>query len=150
MLPLYEKGSKEYETIFNRIKACCAAQSRQIDKTKIGENVKAEATIWRQYQHIDEEKDTPEEQERKKFLNSILAERKPYFFRYKYNQLDKEYRDYIKNAKDDADIRFGMTLEEVLAIPKNEQTEEQKAFIECYYHFMPVVESDMMQIYASG
>lgn len=35
MLPLYPERSKEYETIFNRIKACCAAQSRQIKRKSV-------------------------------------------------------------------------------------------------------------------
>ena len=44
MIPQFEQGSEEYKLLNNRIKMCCAAQSRQIDKTKIGENVKSEAT----------------------------------------------------------------------------------------------------------
>lgn len=30
MMPLFEKGSKEEQLLQNRVKACCAAQSRQI------------------------------------------------------------------------------------------------------------------------
>lgn len=30
MMPLFEKGSKEEQLLQDRVKACCAAQSRQI------------------------------------------------------------------------------------------------------------------------
>lgn len=141
MLPLFEKGSKEEKLLQDRVRSCCAAQSRQIDKTKIGENVKAEATIWKQYQHINPE-DSPEEIKRKEFLNSLLADKKPYFFRYKYNTLSKEYNEFVKKNDQDCQLRFACSLKELLAKDENLLNESQKEFIRCYKHFLPVVDSD--------
>lgn len=138
---MFPEGSPERQTLINRVKAGCAAQSRQIDKTKIGQNVKEMATVCRQYQHISED-DTDEIKEYKEFINSILADKKPYFFRYKYGQTDKEYKDYIKQQEEDCSLRFAMPLEDLFKIPENELTEEQRVFIEIYNKKMPVVMSN--------
>ena len=61
-------------------------------------------------------------------MNSILADRKPYFFRYKYRQTDKEYRDYIAQKNEDCHQHFRITLNELLAMPESEMTQEQKDF----------------------
>ena len=141
MIPMFPEGSEERKVLESRVKAGCAAQSRQIDKTKIGENVKELATVCRQFQHIKDE-DTEEEKARKQFLNSILADRKPYFFRYKYRQTDKEYREYITQKNEDCHQHFRIWLGELLAMSKEEMTEEQKEFVDYYNRFMPVVTSD--------
>lgn len=138
MIPMFPKGSKEREVLESRVKAGCASQSRQIDKTKIGENVKELATVCRQFQHIEDE-DADEVKEKKKFLNSILADKKPYFFRYKYRQTDKEYREYLIQKNEDCHQHFRITLDELLALPEDELTEEQKEFKDYYYRFIPVV-----------
>ena len=140
MIPEFPEGSKERLVLESRVKAGCAAQSRQIDKTKIGENVKELATVCRQFQHIKEE-DSEEIKEKKEFLNSILADRKPYFFRYKYRQTDKEYRDYIAQKNEDCHQHFRITLDELLAMPESEMTQEQKDFKDYYNRFIPVVTS---------
>lgn len=137
---LFEDGSKEKERLLDRVKMGCSAQSRQIDKTKIGENVKGCPTCWTQFQHI-KDTDTEEEMQKKNFLNSILVDRKPYFFRYKYNHLNKEINQYITKANQNAQTRFHMSLKELQAIPSSELTQEQEQFL--YYHekFMPVIDS---------
>lgn len=135
---MFPEGCKEREVLESRVKAGCAAQSRQIDKTKIGENVKELATVCRQFQHIEDE-DTEETKEKKRFLNSILADKKPYFFRYKYRQTDKEYREYLIQKNEDCHQHFRITLDELLALPEDELTEEQKEFKDYYYRFIPVV-----------
>ena len=138
----FKEGSAEYQLLQDRLKAGCAAQSRQIDKTKIGEQVKTLATVCKQFQHINYETDSLEDIKRKKFLNSILADRKPYFFRYKYNALNKEYNEFVKKNDEDCQIRFCMSLKELFAIPDEERTEAQQEFIRCYNHFLPVIDSD--------
>lgn len=140
MIPLWKQGSKERQLLEDRVRMCCASQSRQIDKTKIGENVKALVPHWTQFQHIKEE-DTQEEMDKKNFLNSILADRKPYFFRYKYNHLNKEINQYVTKANQNAQTRFHISLKELQAIPISDLTSEQEQFL--YYHekFMPVIDS---------
>ena len=143
LIPTFKEGSRERVTLENRLKAGCAAQSRQIDKTKIGENVKTLGTVCKQFQHITQE-DTTEQIEEKMFYNSILADRKPYFFRYKYNFLNKEYNEYVKKANENAQIRFSMTLNELLEKQKSgaELDSNEEAFLMYFNKFMPVIDSD--------
>ena len=143
LIPTFEKGSRERVTLENRLKAGCAAQSRQIDKTKIGENVKTLGTVCKQFQHITQE-DTPEQIEEKMFYNSILADKKPYFFRYKYNFLNKEYNEYVKKANENAQIRFSMGLNELIMKKESgvELTTDEDAFLMYFEKFMPVINSD--------
>ena len=129
----------------DRLKAGCAAQSRQIDKTKIGENVKTLGSICKQYQRIDNTKDTPEQIERKMFYNRILADKKPYFFKYKYPQLNKELNEYIKKNNENAQIHFSKTLDELLQQEKtspNSLDEAEIIFLNYYHRFLPVVDSE--------
>lgn len=140
MMANFEPGTKEYNLLVNRVKMGCAAQSRQIDKTKIGENVKACPSCWTQFQHI-EETDSKEEMDRKNFLNSVLVDRKPYFFRYKYNHLNKELNQYTKKADQNAQTRFKMGLKELRAIPSEQLTDEQREFLRYYDKFLPVLDS---------
>lgn len=139
----FDKDSKEFKILCNRLKAGCAAQSRQIDKTKIGEDVKTLGTICKQYQRIDETKDTPEQIQEKMFYNRILADKKPYFFRYKYKALAKEYKEYIQKQEQIAELRFSKTLDDLKSQVENEQelTKEEQDFLMYYDKYLPVIDS---------
>ena len=78
------------------------------------------------------------------FYNSILADKKPYFFRYKYNFLNKEYNEYVKKANENAQIRFSMSLNELIAKQKSglELDSNEEAFLMYFNKFMPVIDSD--------
>ena len=141
MIPLFPEGSKERKRLEDRVRMCCASQSRQIDKTKIGENVKAEATIWKQYQHHSSN-ETLEEKEEKDFYNRILADKKPYFFKYKYAKTEKELNSYEKKSNQDCLIRFALTLEDLQKKNDNELTSEQKEFLGFYYKYYPLINSE--------
>lgn len=143
LIPTFEKGSKHREVLENRLKAGCAAQSRQIDKTKIGENVKTLGTICKQFQHIHQD-DEPEVIEQKMFYNSILADKKPYFFRYKYNFLNKEYNEYIKKNNENSILHFSVSLKDLLnkRDNKEELTPQQQTFLMYFDKFLPVINSD--------
>lgn len=140
----FPKDSEEYKLLSNRVRMGCAAQSRQIDKTKIGEAVKTVGTVWKQYQRYSLD-DTEEDRKRKDFYNSILVDKKPYFFRYKYNTLNKEYNEYIRKSKEDCEIRFYKTLDELKEMEINnpdELTEEEKEFLRLFRKYLPVVDSN--------
>lgn len=137
----FEPGSPEYNLLVDRVKMGCGAQSRQIDKTKIGENVKGIPTIWKQYQRYSPD-DTEEVKKKKDFYNSILVDKKPYFFRYKYNTLNKEYNDYIRKIKEDCEIRFTISFDELQKIPEDKLTDEQIEFLRLYHKYLPVVDSN--------
>ena len=73
-----------------------------------------------------------------------MADKKPYFFRYKYKTLDKEYKEYLKKSEEDCEIRFYRSLESLLKDeienPDN-LTAEEKEFLRLYRKYLPVVDS---------
>lgn len=76
------------------------------------------------------------------FYNRILADRKPYFFRYKYKALAKEYNDYMKKNDQNCQIHYGITLKELLAKPKETLTDEEKNFLMYLDKYLPVIDSN--------
>lgn len=138
----FPEGSQEYNLLSDRLKAGCAAQSRQIDKTKIGEDVKTMATTCRQFQHIDHTVDSPEEIAHKMFLNRVLVDQKPYFFKYKYNALAKEIKEYENKNNGNCMRLFSIPLKQLLNTDKDMLTPEQNKFVWYYYRYFPAINSD--------
>lgn len=85
---------------------------------------------------------TIEDTKKRKFYHKLVADKKPYFMRYIYSALMKQYNTYIKNTNKNAMREFQMTVDELMGLPCSELTERQKDFL-CYYHKrMPVGNSD--------
>ena len=99
--------------------------------------------MCKQYQHINDS-DSLEVREQKNFYNSILADKKPYFFKYKYSFLNKEYNEYIKKTNENSLMRFSMSLDELIAKQKSgaELTNDEATFLLYYNKFLPVIDSD--------
>ena len=131
LLPLierdYGKDSEEYRLTVSRLQQCCAAQSRQIDKTKIGQVVKGIPKVWVEKQ--DDE-----------FYNRILLNKYPYFFRYRYKKAKDDFKKYEEQCNAECKQKFRIPLEKLLKLEQH--TENQQAFLDNYYKYMPVVYSD--------
>lgn len=141
MMAMFSPDSAEYKQLSDRIKAGCAAQSRQIDKTKIGEAVKTLGTICKQFQRTNPEDDM-ETRIKKDFYNRILADKKPYFFKYKYKALNKELNEYDKKHDELAQLHYSKSLKEIKAQDPHTLTPEEQTFLYYYEKFLPVVDSD--------
>lgn len=79
------------------------------------------------------------------FYNRIIADKKPYFFRYKYKQLAKEFNEYKKKNEENAQIHFSMTLEELMEKKRTnpeDMTVAEQNFLMYYDKFLPVIDSD--------
>ena len=59
----------------------------------------------------------------------IVADKKPYFMRYIYPALMKQYNTYIKNTDRNALREFQMTVAELYKLPIGETTERQREFL---------------------
>lgn len=79
-----------------------------------------------------------EDPERRRFYQEIVADKKPYFMRIIYPALMKQYNTYIKNTNKSALREFQMTVSELLEIPEEQRTEQQKNFLHFYWKRMPV------------
>lgn len=75
---------------------------------------------------------------KRRFYRNIVADKKPYFMRYIYPALMKQYNTYIKNTDRSALREFQMTVSEMSKMPHNKLTERQKDFLRYYESRLPV------------
>ena len=127
----FEKGSEEYDTLSYRIRCGQLYQQNAIDKAK-GIVCKPMPRLW--YDRHAANKSEGDA----KFQRSIVADKKPYFMRYIYPMLSKQYNTYIKNTDKNALREFQMTVAELKAIPKSDLTERQEEFLKYYDFRLPV------------
>ena len=73
---------------------------------------------------------------------SILADKKPYFMKYIYPDLMRQYNTYIRNTSKKAMREFGITVDELLAKPKDGLSEAEQNFLHYYEVCMPVGTGD--------
>lgn len=81
---------------------------------------------------------SPEEAERRKFNQRILADKKPYFMRYIYPDLMSKYNTYIKNTEKKCMREFRKTISELFSEDPNDLSEREAEFIKSYNNRMPV------------
>lgn len=140
----YGKDSKEAKLIISRLQQCCKAQSAQIDKAKIGRDVKGIPDVWinHQYPKVDENGEIIDEKEIEtvKVLNNVLLTKKPYFFRHLYDDTNKEYKKYINEVNSNSMVEYSMQLEDLINLKR--KTKQQKEFVDNFYAYLPVVISD--------
>lgn len=139
----YGDSSQEYRLVKSRLKQCCAAQSRQIDKTKIGQNVKDIPGVWVNFKKFKTNKHgeiTDRHYRRKELYNTTLLDKYPYFFRYVYKDTDKAYRNYVDKYNTTCLQKYQMTFTELETFP--DKNEEQQVFINNFYKHCPVVNSN--------
>lgn len=146
-LPLIEKefgkDSQEYKLVKSRLQQCCKAQSAQIDKAKIGQEVKGIPKVWITRNKIKKNKNgrvVDRHAARKTLYNSTLLDKYPYFFRYVYKDTNKAYKKYLDEYNIICKQKYKMDLHKLEALEN--KTKEQKEFISNFYEFCPVLISD--------
>lgn len=133
----FAPGSKEYEMLDYRIKCGQLYQQNAIDRSK-GIIAKPMPRSWHDKFAIIGE---VEESERDLY-RAIVADKKPYFMRYIYPTLMKQYNTYIKNTDRNAMREFQMTMRDLLAIKEEDLTDRQREFLKYYRIRMPVGTND--------
>lgn len=123
----YEEGSKEYETLRYRTQCGQAQQQAEIDKAKGIVSNPMPKGWYIQSENKVNPNDSPEEAERKKFYQTICADKKPYFFIYNYQSLKKEYDDYIVNVDSKSQSIFSMPFKELR--DKKDRTDLENQFV---------------------
>lgn len=128
----FEPGSEEYETLEYRIRCGQTYQQNSIDKAK-GIVCKPMPRYWHDRHAIADVS-----QDQRDFQKRIVADRKPYFMRYIYPALMKEYNTYIKNTDRNAMREFQLSVNELLEINEADRTDRQKEFLHYFNRYMPV------------
>ncbi|WP_303984641.1 RNA dependent RNA polymerase [Niallia circulans] len=139
LLPTLDEKSLEYEVTMNRIKMCTKLQSAQIDKAKIGKQVKGLPSKWLKYEKVTDE-DSPEIKQAKEFNNKLLLDKHPYFFIYLYKGTRNKYKKHVASYNITSLQRFGMELHDLKKVDR--KTPEQHKFIKQFEHYSPVIDSD--------
>lgn len=133
----FPKDSAQYKELDYRIKCGQLFQQNAIDKAK-GIIAKPMPREWHDRHSVNQIEDP----ERRRFYQEIVADKKPYFMRIIYPALMKQYNTYIKNTNKSALREFQMTVDELMEIPEERQTERQNDFLRYYRKRMPVGVND--------
>lgn len=133
------KESEQYKLLESRLKQTCKAQSKEIDKTKVGNKVKGIPACWQTRNFYAEFEGMEEKNE---INNECLLDRRPYFFRYLYDESEKEMKAYDKKEGAKAKKMFNKSLEEIVKESDENLTDEEKVFKESYYEWCPLLVSD--------
>lgn len=133
----FKPGSEEYNILSYRI--CCGQlyQQNAIDKAK-GIIAKPMPRDWHDRHAVNK----IEDEARRDLYRRIVADKKPYFMRYIYPALMKQYNTYVKNTDRNALREFQMTVDELYKLPIRETTERQREFIKYYEYRLPVGTND--------
>lgn len=129
----FKKGSQEYNVLDYRIKCGQLFQQNAIDKAK-GIIAKPMPREWHDRHSVNQIEDI----DKRRFYLSIVADKKPYFMRYIYPSLMKQYNTYIKNTNKNALREFHKTIHELYDIPPDKRTDRQSDFLRYYEVRMPV------------
>lgn len=141
LLPIIESeygvDSQEYKLLKSRLQQCCKAQSAQIDKAKIGRDVKGIPKVW-----TNKVKYTKKSRriKRKELYNSILLNKYPYFFKYIYSETKKKYNSYVDEYDKTCRQRYGLGMDDLKKSKR--MTVEQIEYIEEFNKYCPVLNSD--------
>lgn len=130
----FKPGSKEYDMLTYRIQCGQLYQQNAIDKAK-GIVCKPMPKTWHDRHTISKEFSNPDTRD---LYYRISADRKPYFFRYIYPALSKQYNTYIKNTNKNAMREFRMTVDEMKMLPDSERSDRMNEFLYYYDLCMPV------------
>ena len=127
----FSPGSKEYEVLSYRIQCGQLYQQNAIDKAKgiISKPMPKEWYDWHSASKLTENAE---------FYQRILAEKKPYFMRYIYPSLMKQYKKHVKNTEYSAMSEFKITVSDLKDIPEDKLTDRQREFLKYYDLGMPV------------
>ena len=133
----FKVESEEYKELSYRIKCCELLQQDAIDKAK-GIISKPMPKEWYDRHLVNK----IEDDDKRNFYRSIVADKKPYFMRYIYPTLMSQYNTYIKNTDKNCLREFGMTVSELKSMRYDELTERQIEFLNYYNKSMPVGTND--------
>lgn len=131
----FPKDSEEFKIMDYRTMCGQLYQQESIDAIK-GIKAKPLPKYWYDwFATKPDEKDDEYIIKWKDFQRSIVADKKPYFFRYVYPSDNTKWLSYIKNTRFKSLMVFGKELDELISSPTNE---EEQTFVDYYYKNMPL------------
>ena len=132
-----ETQKEQRAELRRRIKLLREIVGQEIDRIK-GTAAPVVPKEWKTTEKIQPE-DTDAEKAEKYKHNSMVISKKPYFFRYLYPELNKQYKQYESSYNQMCLTSFGLKLKQVLAKPN--KTEAEKRVVRLYYKYSPLITS---------
>ena len=128
---------REKTEILERLKLIRKSQGDAIDKAK---GIKIEPMPKHWTKRVSKCPEGVSEDEFN-FCNSIVADRKPYFFRYLYPKENAKYIDYVNKEDYYCKMKFFRTLEELLSLPDEELSVAEKDYkYNKYLRYIPLID----------
>lgn len=133
----YDVGSKEYDILTYRIQCAQLYQQNAIDKAK-GIVCKPMPQSWHDRHAINRDVSCDD----RELYHSIVADKKPYFMRYIYPALNRQYVSHIKNTNKKALMQYSMSVQDLDDIPDGDKPDNLKDFLFFYHKMIPVSTGD--------
>jgi hypothetical protein len=130
LLENFDKNSKEYEKIINRIKICNSQQGMQIDKNK-GIDVHPYPDHFSKITKSND-KHTSEQIKEIEFNNTIIVNKRPYFFKYLYPDYAKRYKKEIQRFNTISLRDYGRTIESLLSSDIDSLSIDEKRLLDIF------------------
>lgn len=144
ILPRLKENSPEYIETINRLKRFRKEQGATIDATK-GLDIKPFPVHWTKWKRIPKNV-SDEERKQRKFENSIVINKRPYFMRWVYSAYNRKYLEFRKKYSKDSHMRFDKELDLLLNQKSNcdKLSEEEISFLNDYAQYNPLIETDCL------
>lgn len=141
MIGIFNKPEQESQRkeLYTRIKLLREYVGQEIDRAKLGIKQPQLPAEWKKHVKINPD-DTDDVKADKYRHNSMVISKKPYFFRYLYPELNKQYKLHESNYNIICKDMFGIKLKKLIASPN--KTEEQKNLIRRYQKYSPLIVSN--------
>lgn len=136
MLPTIDEKDKNDE-IIRRLKYCRKAQGDQIDSAK-GVEVLQFPKHWTNWTKITEDM-TEENKAEAEFNNSILIDKRPYFFRYLYTNYNQDLINFNMVYNNYSETHFGKSY---IDVSGSSISDEEHLLIHKYNRFVPLLDSN--------
>ena len=137
MAPMFDKPGREeqHAEIMMRIKLLREIVGQEIDRIK-GADKPSLPPEWRKMERILPT-DSQDEILRKLRRNSMVIQKKPYFFRYIYPALNQKFKEFEASYNQVCRDTFGIKLKKLMTM--SDITEEQRALLKRYQKFSPLL-----------
>ncbi len=130
---------REQDEILERLKLIRKSQGDAIDKAK---GIKIEPMPKHWTKKLSKKPDGMSDYDFS-FFNEIVADRKPYFFRYLYKKENVKYIDYLQKKNDKCLTRFKRSIYTILETPNDELTDDERNYLnEEFYKYMPLIDNN--------
>lgn len=138
----FDENSIEYKELEQREMAIQRIQQSIIDSIKLGFSEDIPKSWYVKDVNEITEEDSEEVKARKRFNLKIMADKKPYFFKYIYPQINQSYIEYEENWNNNS-MRF--CRQSIGSLTKKEnKTEDEQRLLDLYYQNYPVDISDSL------